>query len=88
LQRVIQLNPKLIIPAHGMPLDSVSRLQQTLEHRKIREKQVLDLYQKGKSPQQMVKIIYPHINTMLQRLALENIKSHLEKLSAEGKLHS
>lgn len=83
LQRIIALNPGLLLPSHGDPQVSVQVLKNTLAHRLEREKQVLELHQKGLSPEQMVAIIYEKVNKRLWPLALENIKSHLVKIREE-----
>jgi glyoxylase-like metal-dependent hydrolase (beta-lactamase superfamily II) len=81
LQRIIDLKPKLVLPSHGQALKGASVLKKTLKHRKKREKQVLKLHRKGLTPQQMVEIIYRNVNKHLWPFALENVKSHLKKLS-------
>ncbi len=83
LERIIRMDPKLLLPSHGMVMKTTARLKETLDHRKIREQQVLHLRQKGKTPGQMVKIIYRNVDKRLWPLALENIKSHLKKLEKE-----
>lgn len=83
LERVIQLDPKVLLPSHGIPLGTTYQLADTLKHRKYREKQVLHLYKKGKTPGEMVRIIYRGVDRRLWPLALENIKSHLKKLEKE-----
>lgn len=83
LERIIRLDPRVLLPSHGIAVGSTFRLKQTLEHRKFREKQVLALYKKGKTPEQMVKMLYHGVNRMLWPLALENIKAHLKKLAQE-----
>ena len=86
LERIISLNPKYLLPSHGMVLKSVSSLKKTLEHRKEREQQVFQLYKKEKTPEKIVAIIYKRVNKALWPLALENIKSHIKKLEQEGML--
>jgi len=83
LERIIQLDPKVLLPSHGIVVGSTHRLKQTLEHRKYREKQVLTLCKKGNTPEQMVKMLYRGVDRRLWPLALENIKSHLKKLEQE-----
>jgi glyoxylase-like metal-dependent hydrolase (beta-lactamase superfamily II) len=83
LERIIRMDPKLLLPSHGMVMETTARLKETLEHRKIREQQVRHLRQKGKTPEQMVKIIYNNVDKRLWPLALENVKSHLQKLEKE-----
>lgn len=83
LERVIQLDPKVLLPSHGIPIGTTFQLEDTLKHRRYREQQILHLYKKGKTPEQMVKIIYRGVDRRLWPLALENIKSHLKKLEKE-----
>ena len=83
LEKIIQLDPKVLLPSHGILIGSTHRLKQTLHHRKYRERQVLGLYRKGKTPEQMVKMLYQGVDRRLWPLALENIKSHLKKLEQE-----
>lgn len=86
LERIIQLNPALIIPSHGKALKSVKQLEKTLIHRRKREQQVLYYYKQGKSPEEMVKLVYRRLDKRLWMLAFENIKSHLKKLEKEKRL--
>jgi len=86
LERVIQLDPKVLLPSHGIPIGTTCQLADTLKHRKYREQQILNLYKKGNTPEQMVKIIYRGVDRRLWPLALENIKSHLKKLEQEHSL--
>lgn len=83
LERVIQLNPLVLLPSHGIPIGTTDQLKDTLKHRLFREKQILHLYKKGNTPEQMVRIIYKGVDRRLWPLALENIKSHLKKLKKE-----
>jgi endoribonuclease LACTB2 len=84
LERIIQLDPQWVIPSHGNPMKSTSHVKKTLNHRKQREKQILQLYSKGYSPEQMVEIIYRGTNKRLWPLALENIKAHIKAASTSG----
>lgn len=86
LERVIQLDPKVLLPSHGLPIGTTDQLADTLKHRKYREQQILHLYKKGKTPGEMVRIIYRGVDRRLWPLALENIKSHLKKLEKEHAL--
>lgn len=86
LQKVINLNPKCVIPSHGIALGGTNILQKTLEHRKMREDQVLQLSKMGKTVDEMLKLIYPDLETGLLQLAKLNIESHLIKLKKESKL--
>ncbi|MDQ1355129.1 MAG: endoribonuclease [Acidobacteriota bacterium] len=87
LERIIRLNPKYLLPSHGLALESVAPLEKTLKHRKQREQEVLKLFKEGKTPDQMTKELYKLVNKALWPLALENIKAHLKKLEQEGMLN-
>ena len=52
----------------------------------MREKQVLDLSKKGKSKEEMLKVIYEGIDSSLHKYALKTIVAHLDKLKEEGLL--
>lgn len=87
LQKVIDLDPKCVIPSHGIALGGTNIIQKTLEHRKMREKQVLEMSLKGYSIEQMLSEIYQDIDPKLWKLAKLNIESHLIKLKKESKLN-
>ncbi len=84
LRRVVALEPKAIYPSHGMGLGTAYRLQETLNHRQLREKQVLALHHAGKNVAEMLPLIYADVDPRLMPLAQMNIESHLDKLRAEG----
>lgn len=88
LEKIIALDPAVIYPSHGPALGSVFRMQETLDHRRMREQQVLELHQAGKGSLQMLAKIYGLIDPRLMPLALCNIESHLDKLRAEGRIRS
>ncbi len=86
LKQIITLDPAVIIPSHGMPSRSTYRLQETLNHRQNREKEILELFLNGKTPAEILDIIYPEINQHLRPFARLNIESHLTKLRQDGQL--
>lgn len=86
LERIIVLNPKVMFPSHGIGLGGVSILERTLEHRKVRENQILILHNEGKTEQEMLEIIYKDVDKALWKYALENILKHLIKLRFDGKI--
>src|SRR3546814_13268963 len=88
LERLIALNPRVIIPSHGMALGTVYRLEETLKHRRQREQQVLSLWREGKDLETMLGVIYAGLDPRLLTLARMNIDSHLDKLRAEGVLEA
>ncbi|MES2884096.1 MAG: MBL fold metallo-hydrolase [Pseudomonadota bacterium] len=84
LQKVIDLDPAVIVPSHGMAMGTTYRLQETLKHRKMREAAVLQLHREGKSPQEMLPVLYKGVDSRLWPFAAMNISSHLDKLREEA----
>jgi len=86
LEKVITLNPKVVFPSHGIGLGGTDILERTLEHRKVRENQVLTLHHEGKKVDEMLDVIYEGLSSDLRPFALKNILKHLDKLRAEKKI--
>lgn len=84
LQRVIDLDPGVVIPSHGQALGTTYRIKETLQHRRLREQQVKSLHDSGRSPEAMVPEIYKGLDPRLLPLARMNIESHLIKLREDG----
>jgi glyoxylase-like metal-dependent hydrolase (beta-lactamase superfamily II) len=67
-------NLKLILSAHGSPIENPKeRIAEILTHRKEREKQVLDIIynnlEKGISPKEIIRAIYPNNSRFLHQIA-------------------
>ena len=86
LSKVIQLNPKVLYPSHGIALGGCGILKKTLLHRQEREEQVLKLHQDQKTEEEILNVLYSGIPSSLYPYALMNIRSHLQKLKDEGKV--
>ncbi len=86
LRKIIALAPYAIYPSHGIAMGGVYRLQETLKHRELREKQVLALFHEGRSIDEMLPLISAEVDPRLLPLARMNIESHLDKLRDEGVL--
>ncbi|MCZ2109801.1 MAG: MBL fold metallo-hydrolase [Dehalococcoidia bacterium] len=90
LKRLLELpNLKVICPGHG-PLvhDPRERLQQYIDHRDMRERQILGALKGGgaMSSWDIMLRLYPDIDTRLRRAADNNVRVHLEQLEEEGRL--
>lgn len=90
LQSLLALpNLKVICPGHG-PLvhDPRERLQQYVDHRNMRERQVVAALEDGgaQTSWEIMLRLYPDINTRLRRAAENNVRAHLVQLEAEGRL--
>ena len=90
LHRLLELpNLRVICPGHGPIVhDPRERLSGYIEHRDLRERQVLAvLRDEGPlSSWEIMLRLYPEINTRLRRAADNNVRSHLAQLEAEGRL--
>ena len=86
LKKVISLNPRVIIPSHGIPSRSTHLLAVALKHRLKRESQILELFNSGISKEAILKKLYVGVDPRLKKLAMQNIESHLSKLHKEKKL--
>ncbi len=90
LERLLALpNLKVICPGHGKIVnDPRERLQMYVDHRNMRERQILDALAEGKpvtSWDLMLKL-YPDINPRLRRAAENNVRSHLKQLADEERI--
>jgi glyoxylase-like metal-dependent hydrolase (beta-lactamase superfamily II) len=90
LQMLLELpNLKVICPGHG-PLvhDPRERLQSYIDHRNMRERQILAVLEGGgaMSSWDIMLQLYPDINKRLRRAADGNVRSHLAQLEEEGRL--
>jgi len=64
----------------------VELLREYIEHRALRERQVLAVLRSGlATPDEMVARIYPELATALVPVARESVLAHLEKLEREGR---
>ena len=86
LERLLALGPRRLLPAHGPAIDDPRTvLAGHLEHRRQRERQVLDALRAGHgSVQAIAESIYDGLAPALMQAAQENVRAHLEKLRAEG----
>ena len=90
LERLLKLpNLRVICPGHGKIVrDPRKRLKAYVEHRNMRERQVLDAL-KGNvqlSSWEIMLKLYPDIDPRLRRAAEGNVKSHLDQLAQEGQI--
>lgn len=87
LDKVIAMAPKVLFPSHGIGLGGTVILEKTLNHRKVRENQILTMHNDGLTVDQMLETIYADVSKELWPYARENIKKHLEKLRDEKRLN-
>ena len=87
LRRLRELAPARIWPGHGpMREDAVTLLDEYIEHRLAREREVLGALHQGLGEVPRIRErIYPDLHPALARAAELQIEAHLEKLASEGR---
>jgi glyoxylase-like metal-dependent hydrolase (beta-lactamase superfamily II) len=88
LRRMLELAPRTIYPGHGpIVLGGTAKLEEYLEHRAMRERQLLEaLEDGGKTIDDLVSAIYAEYPKDVLELAARSILAHLLKLDAEGRI--
>ncbi len=88
LRRMRDLDPRTIYPGHGpVVVRGRAKLDEYLEHRAMREQQVLDaLSGGGRSIAELVEAIYVDYPAEVRELAGRSVLAHLLKLDAEGRV--
>jgi ribonuclease/clavin/mitogillin len=88
LRRLLALDIARIYPAHGPVIDDPrERIEEYIEHRLMRERQILEALGSGPSTiPGLVRAIYADtIPPALHQMAGESVASHLKKLAREGR---
>lgn len=88
LERMLTLNPARALPAHGPVIeDPAALIHHYFQHRRQRERQVLDALASGASSVEAIAAqIYPRITGELLPMARESVLAHLMKLEAEHRV--
>jgi glyoxylase-like metal-dependent hydrolase (beta-lactamase superfamily II) len=83
MQAVIDFNPRIVFPSHGIAMGGVHQLRATLEHRKLREGQILDLLKAGADEHKIFSVVYAGLPPQLERYARKTIQAHIKKIHDE-----
>jgi glyoxylase-like metal-dependent hydrolase (beta-lactamase superfamily II) len=88
LDRILALNPRRALPAHGPVIDDPQALiHHYVEHRAQRERQVLEALDAGAATvDDFLPRIYPDLKPALEPMARETILAHLLKLESEARV--
>lgn len=88
LRRLQSLDVQRIYPAHGPVIeDAQAKLAEYIEHRLLRERQILDALGDGLATiPAMVERIYKDVPTNLHPVAAQSVASHLKKLAREHRV--
>lgn len=87
LDKFLRLDVEVIYPGQGaIVADPRGKLIGLIEHRRQRERQILDRLRQGAcSAEQIASELYPDIAEGVRHLAANQVRSHLIKLEAEGR---
>lgn len=88
LRHLLALAPAVVFPGHGPPIeDPPNKIQEYLDHRQLREDQVLAALASGqRTVQELREAIYPDVPAGLIWAAENNVRTHLVKLREEGRI--
>jgi glyoxylase-like metal-dependent hydrolase (beta-lactamase superfamily II) len=88
LRRMQALPVTALFPAHGPVMANAKvKIQQYLDHRMEREKNILAAWQRGsREPSAIVREVYLDVPAAMHGLAERSVIAHLEKLREEGQL--
>jgi glyoxylase-like metal-dependent hydrolase (beta-lactamase superfamily II) len=86
LERVLELEPRRLFPAHGPRIDEPAAVVRAcIDHRLMRERQVVAAVEAGhRTVEAIAESIYDGLDPRLMPAARENVRAHLEKLNADG----
>ena len=88
LERLKTYDAALLCPGHGPPVHDVGRkLQELIDHRHERERQILGALGRGRGTlKALLDDIYPELDRRLLNMARGQILAHLAKLEGEGRV--
>ena len=88
LARIQRLDVRRIYPAHGPVIeDGPGRIQEYIDHRLMRERQILESLGDGLATiPAVVERIYADVAKALHPMAAMSVESHLKKLAREGRV--
>lgn len=86
LQKLLALEPKVLLPAHGtMIANGVERLHTLYAHRLRREQQVLEAWRQGlRDPVEILPAVYTDLAVHEYPMAERQIAAHIERLERLG----
>tara|TARA_B110000116_G_C16778451_1_gene557012 strand:+ start:206 stop:1039 length:834 start_codon:yes stop_codon:yes gene_type:complete len=90
LEILLEYQPNKAYPAHGALIeDGTAKITSYIQHRKNREVQIINALSNNSSQTvyEIVDFVYPKdLNPNLREAAARNVRTHLTKLSEEGKI--
>lgn len=88
LRRLLALSSRILLGGHGPAVaDPAAKIQEYIDHRLERERQVVDCLDAGLSTiAAIVDRIYVDVPTLLHPVAAKSVEAHLLKLEHEGRV--
>jgi len=87
LRMLLDFPVGFMFPAHGPPIAAArEKIQFYIDHRLQREESIFQAIGGPSSPNQIVPRVYTDIHPMVYPLAELNVRAHLEKLVADGRV--
>jgi len=88
LERLKDYQATLLCPGHGPPVRDVARkLQELIDHRQERERQILSAVGQGRGRlEALLAELYPELDRRLVGMARGQLLAHLAKLESEGRI--
>lgn len=88
LEQLLEYKINLILPGHGPLVGKAdAKIKEYIEHRLMREKQVLDALRKGlETIAAITEMIYVGVSAPLKNVAEFSVQAHLDKLVNEGRI--
>lgn len=88
LRRIASVKPRRLLPGHGPIVDDPRALiDQYLKHRAERDAQIVRaVTERPRTPEEIVREVYPELAPGLEQAAEETVLAHLIKLRDEGRV--
>lgn len=83
LDLVIKMNPRKLLPSHGITVGGIDILHRIKKHRLQREEEIQRMLGQGLNESQMLEKIYYDIPEFLKKYALKSILAHLKRIQAK-----
>jgi glyoxylase-like metal-dependent hydrolase (beta-lactamase superfamily II) len=86
MEKLKRFSPEFLYTAHGEPKVSALKIDADLEHRKVRERQIIQVLDSRMNPQEIMRKVYGDIDQRLTAPALGNTILYLNHLKELGVL--
>lgn len=88
LVRMRELQATLFAPGHGPVVTATAdKVQELLDHRAVRDRQIIDLIERGYSTDRQIRrALYPELQKGLRRASGGQVRAHLARLVGQGKV--